>query len=194
MRRIAKKVVWTSAIVIGLGIGLYWLLGLTRSAPPSLQIRFAPKAIPTAPLEQSASRSAMVVPDDLCLKFYPPTRLDFHVSSRPECAIYVQASGVQTSSPAGWKTAQEEYRGEIWRLKADNAHELCVEQPPPGKWRVFLRYGTEIEGFGLLKLQLLGVWKSRSFSNWSGKAWGGGRFGGQYELYLEGTNGGRPSR
>ena len=38
-------------------------------------------------------------------------------------------------------------------------------------------YGPEIKGPLLWKWQLLGAWQSRSLSNWSGQAWGGGRFG-----------------
>jgi len=37
----------------------------------------------------------------------------------------------------------------------------------------------------LLKAQLREAWKIKSFSNWTGKAWGGGRYSGSYELFSE---------
>jgi hypothetical protein len=63
--------------------------------------------------------------------------------------------------------------------------ELCVERPEAETWRVYIRYGKEIRGFSLLKAQLQEAWKIKSFSNWTGKAWGGGRFRGSYELFSE---------
>jgi len=79
----------------------------------------------------------------------------------------------------------EEYRGEIWRLKSGVAREVCVERPQACIWRAYVRYGTEMKGASLMKAQLREAWKIRSFSNWTGKAWGGGRWSGAYELFSD---------
>lgn len=77
----------------------------------------------------------------------------------------------------------EEYRGEIWRLKSGIAREVCVERPEGETWRAYVRYGTEMKGAQLWEWQIRDTWRDRSFSNWTGQAWGGGRFSGRNELF-----------
>ena len=79
----------------------------------------------------------------------------------------------------------EESRGEIWRLKSGVTREVCVERPEAAMWRAYLRYGTEMKGAPLIKAQLREAWLKRSLSNWTGKAWGGGRWSGAHELFSD---------
>jgi hypothetical protein len=95
------------------------------------------------------------------------------------------ATGVQFRTPSGWKSEAEEYRGEIWRLKAGIPREVCVERSRSETWRAYVRYGTEMKGPSLLRAQLREAWILRSFSNWTGKPWGGGRWSGSYEVFSE---------
>ena len=50
---------------------------------------------------------------------------------------------------------------------------------------LYLRYGTEMKGVPLIKAQLREAWLNRSLSNWTGKAWGGGRWSGANELFSD---------
>jgi hypothetical protein len=65
------------------------------------------------------------------------------------------------------------------------SREFCVEPPRSAPWRAYIRYGKELKGRALLIVQLHEAWQIRSFSNWTGKAWGGGRFGGSYVTFSE---------
>lgn len=106
-------------------------------------------------------------------------------SSEP-IAIFVLATGVQILTDTGWQKFSEEPRNEIWRLKPGTAQEMFVERPEKEReqaWRAYVRYGAEIQGWPLLKAQLQEAWKIRSFNNWTGKAWGGGRFRGSNEFF-----------
>jgi len=79
----------------------------------------------------------------------------------------------------------EEQRNEIWRLKPGIARELFVERPEKAAeetWRVYVQYGAEMHGPPLWKAQLREAWRIRSFTNWTGKGWGGGRFSGRNEF------------
>jgi hypothetical protein len=44
---------------------------------------------------------------------------------------------------------------------------------------------TEIKGLSLFKARLREAWILRSYSNWTGKAWGGGRCSGSCEVFSE---------
>jgi hypothetical protein len=123
-----------------------------------------------------------VVLDDIRQKYPPTHRAEFHVQTSQNTSVFVLATGVQTYTPTGWHTVSEEYRGEIWRLNPGVAREVCVDRPEADAWRAYVRYGTEMKGISLLSAQLKEAWKIRSFSNWTGKAWGGGRWSGTYEL------------
>ena len=123
-----------------------------------------------------------VVPDELRQKYSTTKEVAFHVTCSRANSIFVLATGVQILTPSGWRTISEEYRSEIWRLSSRVAREVCVERPDAASWRAYLRYGTEMKGVSLIKAQLREAWLTRSFSNWTGKAWGGGRWSGANEL------------
>jgi len=127
--------------------------------------------------------STNVVLDDLRQKYSSTRRVEFHVTCSKDTSIFLLASGVQILTPTGWQVLAEEYRGEIWRLKFGVVREVCVERPEAATWRAFLRYGTEMKGVPLIKAQLREARLSRSLSNWTGKAWGGGRWSGAHELF-----------
>jgi len=48
-----------------------------------------------------------------------------------------------------------------------------------------VRYGAQMKGPPLLKAQLREAWLTQSFTNWSGQAWGGGRFSGANVFFSE---------
>ena len=65
---------------------------------------------------------------------------------------------------------------------------MFVERPQKETerfWRAYVRYGTEMKGPPSWKARLREAWKIRSFSNWTGKVRGGGRFSGQNECFSE---------
>ena len=167
---------------VSLAIGIaFLLLSKDRSqAPPPLRIDRA--RMYDGGLGGRAPRPN-VVSDDLRQKYSPTRRVEFHVACSKDTSIFLLASGVQILTPTGWQMLSEEYRGEIWRLKSGVAREVCVERPEAAMWRAYLRYGTEMKGLPLIKAQLREAWLSRSFSNWTGKAWGGGRWTGANELF-----------
>jgi hypothetical protein len=175
-----------AAIIWGAGLGVAWLLG---GKPPPQQalalIREGPADAPLGLRPGSATERSKVVPDDLRDKYDPRRRVAFQVTSTQDTSIFVWATGVQARTPSGWKSEAEEYRGEIWRLKAGVPREVCVESPPSYAWRAYVRYGTGMKGPALLRAQLREAWIIRSFTNWTGKAWGGGRWSGSYELWSE---------
>ena len=124
-----------------------------------------------------------VVLDDLRQKYTQAQRVSFHVASSRDTSIFVLATGVQVHTAAGWQNFSEEYRGEIWRLKSGVEREVCVERPQEEMWRAYIRYGTELKDASLWSAQLKEAWITRSFSNWTGRAWGGGRWSGADELF-----------
>jgi hypothetical protein len=130
-----------------------------------------------------------VVLDDLRQKYDPKRRMVFQVVASQTTSVFALATGVQVRGSSGWRTVYEEYRGEIWRLKPGMAREVCVERPEGENWRAYVRYGNEMKGVSLLRAQLKEAWKIRSFTNWTGRAWGGGRWGGRYELFSEEVSG-----
>lgn len=179
------KIFVVLAICLGLGTALWRLFSREAPTNNSLRISLAGKASEPDPGGKTPLHPKDVVPDDIRLKYDPLTRAAFHLTSTESCAILVCATGVEIRTPSGWKTVLEDYRGEIWRLKPGIPREVCVEPPSSETWRAYLRYGKEIKGAPLLKIQLQGAWKARSFSNWTGKAWGGGRFRGNYQMISE---------
>ena len=99
--------------------------------------------------------------------------------------MFVWASGVEILTSSGWKSVNEEYRGNIYRLKPGRPQQLCVERPESNEWRAYIRYSAELWGLERLKRQVRAAWRSQSFSNWTGQAWGGGFFGGSNYLTSE---------
>ena len=167
----------------GLAIGVLFLrLSAGQSKAPPLQLARA-RASEGGP-GADAARSNIVY-DDLRQKYDPTHRAQFHVSCTQDTSIFVLETGVQVHTASGWQTLFDDYRGEIWRLKAGMAREVCVERPPAELWRAYIRYGTQMRGTSLLKAQLREAWLTRSFSNWKGRAWGGGRWSGTYELFSD---------
>jgi len=173
-----------SIALVGLAIGVPFLLlpGDRPQAPPPLRIDRA--RMYDGGLRGGAPRPN-VVPDDLRQKYSPTRRVEFHVASSKDTSIFLLATGVQILTPSGWQMLSEEYRGEIWRLKSGVAREVCVERPEAATWRAFLRYGAEMKGVPLIKAQSREAWLNRSLSNWTGKAWGGGRWSGANELFSD---------
>ena len=153
-----------------------------RTAGPLLRIR--PELLAGGDLPGSALLTNIVL-DDLRQKYVPARRVAFLVNSVRDTSVFVLATGVQVHTPAGWHSIYEENRGEIWRLKSGIPREVCVERPEGEAWRAYVRYGTEMKGASLLSVQLREAWNDRSFSNWTGKAWGGGRWSGACETFSE---------
>jgi len=173
------------AICLGIATALAWFLRGEPTKSDLLRISLVRSGTPSDSLGGTASKRENVVPDTLSRKFDPLQRADFRLVTREDAAISMRASGVQVDTPSGWKTTAEEYRSEVWRLKSGIPREVCVERPLATRWRAYVRYGTEMKGAALLKAQLREAWKIKSFSNWAGKAWGGGRYSGSYELFSE---------
>src|SRR5262249_16135166 len=144
-------------------------------------LRFDPARTLDRGLGVDAGRSNIVY-DDLRQKYDPTHRVQFHVTCTQDTSIFVLETGVLVHTPSGWQTFFKDYRGEIWGLKAGMAREVCVERPQAEMWRAYIRYGMEMRGTSLLKAQLREAWLTRSFSNWTGKGWGGGRWSGTHEL------------
>jgi hypothetical protein len=174
-----------AAIGLGIGAGLWWLASDEPQRNDSLHINRAGKTATHDFPRGIIAQLDNVVPDDLRRKYDPLSRGEFHLASSQDTSIFVLATGVQIRTPSGWKMATEEYRGEIWRLKPGIPREVCIERPHTETWRAYIRYGTEMKGSPLLKAKLREAWTIRSFSNWTGKAWGGGRYSGSYELVSE---------
>lgn len=140
-------------------------------------------------MDQTVSVSPTnIIPDFFQLKYPSTRRAGFHVSSSKPAAIFVLATGVQILTDSGWQPFSEEPRNEIWRLKPGTAQDMFVEIPEKQteeRWRAFIRYGTEMHGPPLLRAQVREAWKIRSITNWTGKAWGGGRFSGGNEYFSQ---------
>jgi hypothetical protein len=171
--------------VTGLAIGalFLWLSVGQSKAPQVLQCDLAGTFDRGHGVDAARSN---IVYDDLRQKYHDPAYgVQFHVTCTQDTSIFVRETGVQVPTPSGWQTCIEDSRGEIWRLKPGVAREVCVERPQAAMWRACIRFGTEMKGASLLKAQLREAWLTRSFSNWTGKAWGGGRFSGTYELFSD---------
>lgn len=182
---IRSVVVSMGMTIVVTGLGLMWLLGGEPAAKPTLVLdRDGPTAAHAAWRAGSDER-VQSVPDELRRKYDPRRRVEFRLSCTQDTSIFVLATGVQVATASGWKTELEEYRAEIWRLQAGDAREVCVERAPSETWRAYVRYGTEMTGLPLLRAKLREAWILRSFSNWNGKPWGGGRWSGSYELFSE---------
>jgi len=176
-RRNGAKLLLVSAV--GLGGVMTWMRWPASRSRASQLLRI------TRPRHSSPPTPSAVIPDDLRLKYPPDQRGDFHLVSAEKTAVAVWETGVQTLTPSGWKVASPDQRGEIWRLQSGLPREFCVERPTHTTWRAYIRYGREMKGPALWWAQVREVWKLHSFSNWTGKAWGGGRFAGNLELFSE---------
>jgi hypothetical protein len=179
-----------TGLVIAVGAAVVtvpWLLkgGKEPSAATTLML----SRQKSGALDHAVSVSATnILPDFFQRKYSPTQRAQFHVSSSKPAAVFVSATGVQIRTDSGWQPFSEEPRNEIWRLKPGTAQDVFVEIPEKQTeeiWRAYIRYGTEMHGPRLLRAQVREAWIIRSFRNWTGKAWGGGRFSGQYELFSE---------
>jgi hypothetical protein len=183
-RRLRRGVTITSAL-LALCVGLPMAvsrLGDDPAPPEQFRISRADAARPAG--------SVAPVPDGL-RQMYPDPRGWFHLESRRGASIAVLATGVQILTDSGWETQPTslDHRGEIWRLRSGIPREFCVEHPHWGRWggtwRAYVRYAGEMKGPRLWYWQLRGAWADRSFTNWTGKAWGGGRFAGDHQLVSE---------
>jgi hypothetical protein len=177
-----------SAAAMGIAVATAWLWSSGAESRTAWALRIDRQKIGSADDAVSVP-SPNVIPDLLRPKYSPAHRAEFRVTSSQPVAIFVLATGVQIRTDSGWQPFSEEPRNEIWRLKPGIAREVSVERPlaeTGQEWRAYVRYGTEMRGPPLLKVQLREAWAIRSFANWTGKAWGGGRFSGQNELFSEG--------
>ena len=113
--------------------------------------------------------------------------LAFHLSSPVSCAIFFRQAEVQVPWANGWTTVTAYPRYEVIRLQPNVPYEFCVDSPRDGNWRILIRFGTEMKGIPLLRAQMREAWNLKSLSNWTGKAWGGGRFIGEFEMGFEGV-------
>lgn len=173
-----------AAATTGLTLAAAFLFSSDDRSPTGSALRIDRQQLGN-PGTSDVAVSTNVLPDFFRQKHSPAQRAEFRVTCSEPIAVAVWATGVQVHTEAGWVAFSEEPRNETWRLTPGMARELFVERPPPGSrqmWRVCVRYGTEMSGPPLLKAQLWEAWKIRSFSNWTGKAWGGGRFSGSYDL------------
>ncbi len=109
----------------------------------------------------------------------------FQLSSPEPCSIFLVSATVEAPEADGWKAAATFARNEIVRLKPNVPQEICVEPSASDPWRLSISYGTEMHGPRLFRLQLREAWILKSFSNWTGRAWGGGRFSGNWTLTSE---------
>lgn len=169
-------------LVLGGGLWLVLLWNLEPARAPELVLSRAGPAGTTNAAGPEPGHGSGTVPDDLRRKHDPRVRVSFWLSCTQDVAIFVSATGVQVPTGYAWRTEMEDLRGSIWRLKAGIPQEVCVPRPESPAWRTFIRCGVEMKGWRLLKAQLREAWILRSFSQWSGKAWGGGRWSGEYEI------------
>ena len=180
--------------ITGLGIAVStavvtvaWLSAGEKESSIAAPLILSRQQIGAVDLVRSVS-ATNILPDFFERKYSSAQRAQFHVSSSKPAAVFVLATGVQIRTESGWRPYSEEPRNEIWRLEPGTAHDMFVEIPEKQTgeiWRAYIRYGTEMHGPPLLRAQAREAWKIRSFTNWTGKAWGGGRFNGQYELFSE---------
>lgn len=132
-----------------------------------------------------AAPQADVVPDNYPRSWFSLHTATFHMTYTQAAAIFVLSTGVQIHTDSGWKSFSEQPRNEIWRLKPGCPQEFFVDSPRRENWRAYVRFGREMRGPQLWYWQSRGAWQDRSFTNWTGKAWGGGRFTGANELFSE---------
>lgn len=170
---------------LGTCLSLVWLLNGAPPRAPLLVLSREGQMSAHTPERQVPLNRGSVVLDDLRRKYDPRIRAEFRVSTAQDVSIFVVSTGVQVHTQSGWKTEAEEYRGEIWRLKAGTQKEVCIERPHSQTWRAYVRYGSEMKGLPLLRAQMREAWILRSLSNWTGKAWGGGRWSGSCEIFSE---------
>lgn len=185
-----RRKIFIAGLVIAVGgavVAVAWLSAAENDSSISTSL-ILKRQLPGA-VDQTGSDSATVIlPDFYQLKYSPDQRAGFHVSSSRSVAVFVFSTGVQVRTESGWQVYSEEPRNEIWRLTPGTAQDLFVEIPEKQAgevWRAYVRYGTEMHGLRLFGAQVREAWRIRSFRNWTGKAWGGGRFSGQDELFSE---------
>ena len=123
-----------------------------------------------------ATPQVNVVPDNWPRSCFVPQAAKFHMTCTQTTAIFVLSTGVQIHTDSGWKPFSEQRRNESWRLKPGWPQEIFADSPQREKWRVFVRFSKEMRGPQLWYWQSRGAWQDRSFTNWTGKAWGEGRF------------------
>jgi len=172
----------SSIVVVALVVGILFVLLYSHGPQAHQPLRIDRVATNTGDSALVAGRTN-VIPDDVRQMYSPTRRVEFVVSSTNDTSIFVLATGVQMLTESGWQVVSEERRGEIWRLKTGVAREVCVERPDAGVWRAYFRYGTAMKGLPLLNAEMKEAWLNRSLSNWNGKAWGGGRWSGAFEVY-----------
>ncbi len=114
---------------------------------------------------------------------YAPNMVAFNLITSNDCSIAVWETGTQWQTENGWETVHEEHRFETWQLTNGIPLQFTVEPPNDGPWRVFIHYGTEMKGLPLLRAQLREAWKLRSFTNWNGNPWVGGRWTGSTRIF-----------
>jgi hypothetical protein len=127
----------------------------------------------------------VVHPDYLRRKFRPDLTATYWLQAPTNKAIALWVTGVEVHTDKGWVSYSEEDRHETVRLSAGVAQEICVEFPDYGEWRAYIRYAPELPWWPSFKAKLHEAYLTRSFANWSGRAWGGGRFGGSITQFSE---------
>jgi hypothetical protein len=170
---------------IGLILAVILLLFSGNQSPTPSPLRIDRQQLGNAG-SSGVALSTNVLPDFFRQKYSPAQKAEFRVTCSQPIAIAVWATGVQVHTESGWAPFSEEPRNETWRLTPGTERELVVERPPTASrqiWRAYVRYGTEMRAPPLLQAQLREAWRIRSFSNWTGKAWGGGRFSGSHDLF-----------
>src|SRR6185369_4144015 len=161
-----------AAIGVAVATALLWPSGEESRTDKATFI--ARQIIPGSAGNGVADPSTNVVADFFRQKYSPEQRAEFQVSSSQPVAIFVRETGVRVHTDAGWQPFSQEPRNEIWRLRPGIKREMFLERPSreTGQaWRAYILYGAEIQGPKLWKWQILGVWKTHSFSNWTGQAW-----------------------
>ena len=171
----------SSAAAVAVATAFLWS-GSPSQTPHGLRLD---RVDETRPPGGFAAPQAQVVPDNYPRSWFGPRTATFHLTGTETTAIFVRSTGVQIQTDSGWKPSSEQPRNEIWRLKPGCPQEMFVDSPQREKWRAYVRFGTEMRGPQLWYWQLRGAWQDRSFANWTGKAWGGGRFTGEKEMLSE---------
>ena len=173
----------SSVVVIGMAAAIAFLW--PGSQPQTLN------GLHIDPVHETLERSGLaapqghVVPDNYPRGWFGLQTTTFHMTYTQAIAIFVISTGVQIHTDSGWKPFSEQPRNEIWRLKPGRPQEFFVDSPQREKWRAYVRFGREMSGPQLWYWQARGAWQDRSFTNWTGRAWGGGRFSGENELFSE---------
>jgi hypothetical protein len=155
-----------SILALGIFAAVCWSLARQEDELPLLQIRLAGK----------------------CSKPDFGT-VSFQLSCPEACSLFLTTATVEVPQSHGWRPAATYGRNEIVRLKPNIPHEICVDPPRSDDWRVSIAYGTEMHGLRFLQAQLREAWIIKSFSNWTGRAWGGGRFSGNWTSASEEVRG-----